>query len=734
MATYTRIKKIKIGDNIFQFFMPSIKVDNINIANFDYYDLSFDNSFTLSSTAESIGGNDEYTTGITTIGLKLGYTTSGNNRAVRADSNGNLYVTQKDDNSNTFKSFYGTCNTAAATAAKVVTLSVTTGWQLVAGTVVGVKFTNTNTAANPTLNVNSSGAKSIFVNNAVLTTGNWYAGEAGRVHYYMYDGTYWVFMGHSYDLNSNTTYTAGTGLSLSSTTFSLATSGVTAGSYGPSANASPAHSGTFSVPYIIVDKYGRVTAISTKTITLPASGNTDAKVTQSATTTSDWRKVLVHYTTNTSGADVPASVTNQVYAAKGIEVQPSTGTLHAEALTTKKITPLITGGSQTAAVTTSPYKPALWKFNAGITPANGNIVVIQAPGGGHSYGEFLSLDNGTTYKPITHSGTDKMTTHYASGSPIALIYDSDWTATSMYPLAGGTSTGTITGGAWRVINGYLDGNTYPQAQCETAAATAAKTASMSNYTATANRYLMVNVHYANTAASAITLNVNGTGAKPIYINGSASSSSNYTLPAGSYFVYYNGTNYYFQTDGCVSCRKLAIQENNMPISLTITNGTSIDALVADASNNLILGRGWWAKNTSGYNIYIEGYETNIWGRKKIATNMAITQGSDKRLKKDIKDLEDVKDFVMDLKPVEFKYEFASDKDKHLGFIAQDVEKSMNTYGLSSDKYGLTTEITGTDNIQYKGLNYTEFIPICIKMIQEQQQEINALKEALNKEN
>jgi len=30
--------------------------------------------------------------------VKLGYTTSGNNRAVQADSNGNLYVTQKDDN------------------------------------------------------------------------------------------------------------------------------------------------------------------------------------------------------------------------------------------------------------------------------------------------------------------------------------------------------------------------------------------------------------------------------------------------------------------------------------------------------------------------------------------------------------------------------------------------------------------------------------------------------------
>lgn len=62
----------------------------------------------------------------------------------------------------------------------------------------------------------------------------------------------------------------------------LATSGATAGSYGPSANASPAHGGTFSVPYVTVDTYGRVTAASTKTITLPADSNTDTKVTNTA--------------------------------------------------------------------------------------------------------------------------------------------------------------------------------------------------------------------------------------------------------------------------------------------------------------------------------------------------------------------------------------------------------------------------------------------------------------------
>ena len=48
-----------------------------------------------------------------------------------------------------------------------------------------------------------------------------------------------------------------------------ANSGVTAASYGPSANASPSHGGTFKVPYFTVNSKGKITSASTKTITLP---------------------------------------------------------------------------------------------------------------------------------------------------------------------------------------------------------------------------------------------------------------------------------------------------------------------------------------------------------------------------------------------------------------------------------------------------------------------------------
>ena len=89
-----------------------------------------------------------------------------------------------------------------------------------------------------------------------------------------------TIVGKGYTSNTGTVTSVATGTGLTggtittSGTIGLANSGVTAGSYGPSANASPAHSETFSVPYVTVDSTGRITAASTKTITLPADNNT----------------------------------------------------------------------------------------------------------------------------------------------------------------------------------------------------------------------------------------------------------------------------------------------------------------------------------------------------------------------------------------------------------------------------------------------------------------------------
>ena len=123
-----------------------------------------------------------------------------------------IFKTHANDGNNR-KSFYGTCSTAAGTAQKDVTLGDTSGWELKAGTIVAVKFTNTNsysaTASAPcTLNVNSSGAKNIFYNGSAPTGTNTTAfGSANMVNVYMYDGTNWVWIGHSSDWNTNNAVT-----------------------------------------------------------------------------------------------------------------------------------------------------------------------------------------------------------------------------------------------------------------------------------------------------------------------------------------------------------------------------------------------------------------------------------------------------------------------------------------------------------------------------------------------
>ena len=90
-------------------------------------------------------------------------------------------------------SMYGTCSTAAGTAAK--TVSVPGLAALVTGAAVLVKFTNGNTNANPTLNVNGSGAKTI------TDAASW---PSGSTVAFVYDGTYWdaldVISGNTYDI------------------------------------------------------------------------------------------------------------------------------------------------------------------------------------------------------------------------------------------------------------------------------------------------------------------------------------------------------------------------------------------------------------------------------------------------------------------------------------------------------------------------------------------------------
>lgn len=108
-----------------------------------------------------------------------------------------------NNNTYTFTLPYGTCSTAAATAAKTVNVD---NFSLETGARVLVKFTVTNSASSPTLNVESTGAKPIYYRGAAISAA--YLAK-DRTYEFVYNGTQWELIG---DIDTNTKYTAATAI------------------------------------------------------------------------------------------------------------------------------------------------------------------------------------------------------------------------------------------------------------------------------------------------------------------------------------------------------------------------------------------------------------------------------------------------------------------------------------------------------------------------------------------
>lgn len=81
---------------------------------------------------------------------------------------------------------YGTCTTASAVAAKSVSAP---NFSLYKGATISVKFTYRNTASSPTLNVNGTGEKPIYVNGSAMASDQYW--EPQDVLSFVYDGLGW---------------------------------------------------------------------------------------------------------------------------------------------------------------------------------------------------------------------------------------------------------------------------------------------------------------------------------------------------------------------------------------------------------------------------------------------------------------------------------------------------------------------------------------------------------------
>lgn len=206
----------------------------------------------------------------------------------------------------------------------------------------------------------------------------------------------------------------------------------------------------------------------------------------------------------------------------------------------------VTSPSGTAGTTNS--NRTIWTGTIdGVTALyTGLMIMIKVPLAGVNKGVELNVNNLGGH-PVVLNTNSIVTTHYPVGAIMPLVYDADQKTTIMV-----SGTNTEYTGCWKIANYDSNSNTISQGYCETATNKAAKVASCTNFSLANKSYIMVDMRYPNSYDGKITLNINSTGAKDIYINGSVSSSSNKTLPAGSYLVYYADSKYYFRTDGKIT--------------------------------------------------------------------------------------------------------------------------------------------------------------------------------------
>lgn len=180
-----------------------------------------------------------------------------------------------------------------------------------------------------------------------------------------------------------------------------------------------------------------------------------------------------------------------------------------------------------------------------------------------------------------------------------------------------------------------------------------------------------------------------------------------------------------------------------------------------------------ATGTAGYGLY--GYSSSSFGLYAgtstgsyagyFSGNVYCTgtyYGSDAKLKKNIKDMDNALDIINKLKPKNYEYRedgnFAKmnlPKGNHYGLIAQDVEKVLPNLvketsfdaqrsepdaaiaSLIPDTTGKKQEtakerkIKSGDIVDFKAVNYTELIPVMIKAIQELSKQNEELREQLN---
>ena len=155
-------------------------------------------------------------------------------------------------------------------------------------------------------------------------------------------------------------------------------------------------------------------------------------------------------------------------------------------------------------------------------------------------------------------------------------------------------------------------------------------------------------------------------------------------------------------------------------------GASAGTVLTTGGNNICIGHNAAASSSNVSNQITLG-DTAIASIRAQVTS--ITALSDRRDKKDIKDLSVGLDFVNSLNPVEFTWNMrdgAKVGQKEAGFIAQELDEAQQDAGVEE-----LMNLVLKSNPDRLEATPGKLIPVLVRAIQELSDEINILREKLN---
>ena len=278
--------------------------------------------------------------------------------------------------------------------------------------------------------------------------------------------------------------------------------------------------------------------------------------------------------------------------------------------------------------TTTAYSSGLYKISTNslghVTAATAvqksDITNLGIPGSdSDTHYESKTVVNNST------ASTANTTTALANGM-VYLNHVENGSVKTSHKIKGSGCTVVETDTSGNILINSFDGH------CFNGATASALTATVSGFELQSNTQFILRLAVTNEKQSLLTLNVNGLGAKNIYLNGTITSANNYGIPAGTYLVKYYNDAFYIRTDGkytgditgyAASATSATNDGNGNTITSTYIKGLSVNGqTITYTKGNNTTG----TITTQDTKYSLPTASDTVLGGIKVGTNLSISNG------------------------------------------------------------------------------------------------------------